>query len=285
MRPVIWTSPSLDRPAGRTLPITWTAFAERVKSPRPAATKDGLARWAPVQFRASYRARANIVACYAVVLDVDDGAPLDHITSGLDGLFAIVHSTFSATPTHPRWRVVVPLDQPVNADEYDRCWRWIASAVEDSSFAPDYQGRDAPHAWAVPAVHPSNYYVTHVGEGSFACVADALTAIPAPEPPAMVRRAPEESYDRSVERARRYLEKCPPSIQGSGGSSACMWAANALVRGFSLDTDDALAILVQDFNPRCLPPWSIPELRHKVQQAITRSKQPFGFLSERRRSA
>jgi hypothetical protein len=283
MQPHIWTSPTLTRPAGRTLRITWSAFAGRVRDARPGASKESLARWAPVEFRDSYRARANVIRCYAVVLDVDDGTPLEHIESGLDGLFCITHSTFSASPNAPKWRVIVPLDRPVTADEYDRCWRWIASALESDRYAPAYQARDAPHPWAVPARPPNGHYIVSIGEGSFACVADALAAMPAPEPPSLSTAPREDDYDRRVERARRYLASCPPGIQGSGGSSATIWAANVLVRGFSLEPDDALAILVQEYNPRCQPPWSEYDLRHKVRQALTRSRQPFGFLAERTR--
>jgi hypothetical protein len=83
------------------------------------------------------------------------------------------------------------------------------------------------------------------------------------------------------ERARRYVEHLPPSLQGSGGSTAMMKAAVTLVRGFSLPPDDALEILVA-YNARSAPPWSLAELRHKVRSAM-KSKLPSGYLTDRGR--
>jgi hypothetical protein len=43
-------------------------------------------------------------------------------------------------------------------------------------------------------------------------------------------------------------------------------AAEHLVRGFQLDDEQALQLL-EEWNARCLPPWSEKELRHKIAQA------------------
>jgi hypothetical protein len=257
-----------------------------VQSARHAGRKDKLARWAPVEFRSAYRCRANVIRVHAACIDVDDGSPLDPIVEALDGLFAIIHSTFSATDILPRWRVIVPLDMAVNADAYDRVWRFLAGALEDVGVRPDYAASDASRAWAVPARPPSDYYVTRVLEGAHASVADALVAIPAPEPIAAPQRTTgDESYERRAERARKYLAAMPAAISGSGGHNATLRAAAALVRGFALELDDALAILVQDYNVRCQPPWTLPELRHKVRSAYQRAGRiPFGCLAERRRA-
>jgi hypothetical protein len=281
---VIWLSPSLDQPKGKQVLIEWSKFAARVEAAKPAGQKPGLARWAPTRFRNAYRARANVIATCAACIDCDAGNPLEPIVEAFDGLYTIVHSTFSATPESPRWRVILPLDRVVDADAYSRVWRFLAGALEDAGVAPDYAASDASRAWAVPARPPSGYYVTRTTEGAFASVADALTAIPAPEPlPVPTRRRGDESYERRAERARRYLATMDPGIQGSNGSAATLKAAVAMVRGFALEPDDALAILAEDYNPRCLPPWSVPELRHKVKQAYQRGRMPFGAIVERGR--
>lgn len=71
-----------------------------------------------------------------------------------------------------------------------------------------------------------------------------------------------------LDSARRYLAKLPPAISGLGGHRATWLAALVLVRGFALAEDDAFNLLVSDFNPRCEPPWSEKELRHKVTSAF-----------------
>ena len=73
----------------------------------------------------------------------------------------------------------------------------------------------------------------------------------------------------------------PAAVSGSGGHSQTYAAATALVHGFGLDADTSYAILANYYNPRCSPPWSEKELRHKVNQAATKPHdRPFGWLRD-----
>jgi hypothetical protein len=88
-----------------------------------------------------------------------------------------------------------------------------------------------------------------------------------------------------TERAQKYLAVLEPSISGSNGHNACFQAACVLVHGFALDDTLALHLLASEFNPRCSPPWSDRELRHKINQARkTSSDKPVGYLIGRQRS-
>jgi hypothetical protein len=69
----------------------------------------------------------------------------------------------------------------------------------------------------------------------------------------------------------------PPSIAGSGGSNDLFNAAVVLIRGFAISEADALPILTRWNQTHCQPPWSLPELRHKLKDAST-SSRPFGYL-------
>lgn len=84
-------------------------------------------------------------------------------------------------------------------------------------------------------------------------------------------------HDR-LERGRRYLAKLPAAISGQGGHAATFHAAVVLVRGFSLCEEDALALLLAEYNPRCQPVWSERDMRHKVDSAVTSSTLPMGYL-------
>ena len=81
-----------------------------------------------------------------------------------------------------------------------------------------------------------------------------------------------------LDRARKYLATCAPSIQGENGSGACIHAAHALVVGFALDDDTAYALLSGEYNARCVPPWSEKELRHKIESARRNPRKPLGYL-------
>lgn len=71
-------------------------------------------------------------------------------------------------------------------------------------------------------------------------------------------------------RARSYLSKLPPSIQGSDGSGALILAAYRTVE-FGLGFEEALELL-HEFNTRCQPPWSEKELRHKLNDGFKKTK-------------
>ena len=83
-----------------------------------------------------------------------------------------------------------------------------------------------------------------------------------------------------TERARRYLERIEPAIQGAGGDGHTFRVLARVVRGFDLAEHEAIEALV-DWNARCQPPWSSRELRQKVRNAMRYGKEPPGALLSR----
>jgi hypothetical protein len=69
------------------------------------------------------------------------------------------------------------------------------------------------------------------------------------------------------DRVYKYLTQCPPAISGQHGHDQTFKVAVVLVWGFCLPRDEALGYL-RDYNTRCLPPWTDPELEHKIDSAI-----------------
>jgi hypothetical protein len=67
------------------------------------------------------------------------------------------------------------------------------------------------------------------------------------------------------------LRKCDPAISGQGGHAQTFKIACKLVKGFALPGEDAYQLLLREFNPRCQPPWSERELRHKIDDAAKSS--------------
>jgi len=89
---------------------------------------------------------------------------------------------------------------------------------------------------------------------------------------------------RRVDRARRYVSRVPGAVSGQGGHQTTWLVALALVRGFDLPTEVAYELLAGDFNPRCEPPWSERELRHKVESAARDATAERGYLLRRKGS-
>jgi hypothetical protein len=90
----------------------------------------------------------------------------------------------------------------------------------------------------------------------------------------------QEAKARLVDRARAYVAKMPPAIQGHRGSDATFAVAKKLTHDFDLPAADAWQVL-SEYNSRCSPPWSDAELRHKLEDAskCNRSEIPRGELA------
>ncbi len=278
--------PSIFQTTGRHMAMPWELAEKRITDPKPGVAKESLPRWALAEYRGGKRNLASFIRGHALMFDVDDGTTLAQIGRALDGLYALVHTTFSATEAEPdRYRVIVPLDAPVvTVEEHDRVWRWLASKIEAVGGVPEHSAKSAAQPFAVPARPPTGYYVARVFPGAFAAVDEALTVIPKPEPLPMPEREADDSHDRRLVRASKYLASMDPAISGSGGHAATMRAAVAMLRGFALQPADALRLLVAEYNRRCQPPWTERELAHKCRQAFQRGRMPFGALLERRAS-
>lgn len=80
-------------------------------------------------------------------------------------------------------------------------------------------------------------------------------------------------------RAIAYINECPPAISGSAGHSQTFEVARAIVYGFDLGAEIGFDLLTTHYNPRCVPPWSSGELRHKCKEADSKPfDKPRGYL-------
>src|SRR5690606_24137510 len=66
--------------------------------------------------------------------------------------------------------------------------------------------------------------------------------------------------ERLIKRARAYLARMEPSISGQSGHTALYNAVAAMMFGFALDESTTRHLILDEFNPRCQPPWSEREL-------------------------
>lgn len=78
------------------------------------------------------------------------------------------------------------------------------------------------------------------------------------------------------ERARRYLERVPPAVSGSGGHNRTFHVACILVLGFGMSADEAWPVIAE-WNQSCEPPWSEHDLRRKLNEANKQGGQR-GYL-------
>lgn len=72
--------------------------------------------------------------------------------------------------------------------------------------------------------------------------------------------------DEVSRKARAYLRKLPPAVEGEGGNHRTFQVACGLVRDFGLDVDEALPFL-WEWNQFCVPPWTSDDLVRKLDAA------------------
>lgn len=89
--------------------------------------------------------------------------------------------------------------------------------------------------------------------------------------------------DNRLKRAAAYLQKIDGAVSGAGGHDQAWKAALCVVRGFELSESEAYALLSADYNPRCDPPWSDQELRHKIADAHKNGRIEWGYLLRQER--
>lgn len=70
-----------------------------------------------------------------------------------------------------------------------------------------------------------------------------------------------------VTRARQHASRAEPAVESEGGDERTFRLACDL-RDLGVSEETALAILTEEFNPRCVPPWEPADLEEKVANAF-----------------
>jgi hypothetical protein len=76
--------------------------------------------------------------------------------------------------------------------------------------------------------------------------------------------------DAHLARAHALAARLPPSVEGHDGDTAHMIAASELATALRGDADAIERVLLETFNPRCLPPWSASRVRREARRAADR---------------
>lgn len=124
--------------------------AELEEDARRSAKRD-LRLWSPALYRpgADKRGSENVTHVSCLVLDYDDGTPIADASVTWSSWFHLVHTTWSHTPEHPKFRLVMPLAFPVPAEDWSKVWSW---AEELARFEIDPSMKSAAANYALPAV-------------------------------------------------------------------------------------------------------------------------------------
>ena len=188
--------------------------AESLRGGIRKRAKGFLACWAGALNHPDTTRRAeNVDVVTCAVLDFDDGTTIDEAVAPWEPWPLLVHTTLSHQPDHPRFRLVLVLDEPVPGAVWPRAWRWL---WEQTGGRADKACKDPSRMYLLPAAltpdAPWERRVHDPGGRLLRIDWEDLTELPqekAPRPAARgVRPAPgrsEVKADRVRRRARRLL--------------------------------------------------------------------------------
>lgn len=125
-----WTEPialvrftSKNRPEGKVERLPWTILASRLTKHEIRDEKDG-AGFSPTLYREGpvRRLAENVEALTLLVLDIDDGTPLEDLRLKFEEYEWVAYTTHGHTTAHPKYRLVFPLTHAVPAQYWRQVW-------------------------------------------------------------------------------------------------------------------------------------------------------------------
>ena len=174
----------------RLVHMTWTELCTRIANPIIRVTKAGLLL-SPAVFVPPERKAANVIALSILFLDYDHDALLTEdvkvwTTLGLQLAVYTTHSHRRVTAANPnaedRFRVLIPLKEPIPASMFSSLWKWAACV---SGGKIDRAAKDVSRMFYMPAkAYPDACYEYYIHSGSLldwralrlACSTDEQTA-------------------------------------------------------------------------------------------------------------
>ena len=184
------------------------------------------------------------------VLDIDNGVSLNTAKSLLDDYTYLMYETKRSTPTHNRFRIIIPLSHTLRLDK-DNFKEFMKNVFEFMPFDVDDQTADVARKWL------SNSSTPHYNKGKLLDVYDFLPKTKKQEE--MKMRNDKITNSDSVQ---RYFLL---NHESGRNNAALKYALMLLDNGHS--SDEAI-LLVRDFNKKLVEPLSEQELTSTIFKTI-----------------
>jgi hypothetical protein len=236
--------------------------------------------WSPVTYDPASRARNHVKRVYGLVIDYDKNGSWDTAKELWREHWGLIYTTKSHDVESQRFRVVLPLIRAVTGDEYDQLWRWADQRSRAVGLVPDANAKDASRFWYNPTPPPGGWRAERLL--GMPTDPDPILALLEPPKLRIVHPPASVSTDAKVRRASAYLARIAPAVSGDSGHTTTFNAVAHVMVGFDLDPGTTYQLIASEYNPRCDPPWSEKELKHKIQSVAERCERPRGYLLQDR---
>ncbi len=177
------------------------AAYERLVMKAHGRIKTDLRLWSPALYEEGKRRESdNVIHISCLVQDFDAGIGIEEASAIWSDWYHIVHTTWSHTTKRPKFRLCLPLAQPVLAADWREVWTWGSFRVGQKN---DQALKSVGSTFALPTVeneaHPRQGFVRPgrlldpLAEGVVKRAAFAPPDLP-PQPVSHFRGDPKESY-------------------------------------------------------------------------------------------
>lgn len=166
---VLYVSPGQFRASpqrGVQLRVEWDRLAARLSTPRIGNSKDVAGAWSPAFYRGGIRRKSALIGIGALVVDVDNGGDVDRVIHAVGRYRTIVHDTFSSTPVQQRCRIIIHLDDPIDARLYERLHAVVRAHLHRREIEADAAAKDASRLSYLPVRSAGSGYRFATSEGA-----------------------------------------------------------------------------------------------------------------------
>jgi len=139
---VVTVFPRGEKSLGKAVRVTHEQLREFLTNGSKATTKDELGGWCPAQFVGNRRRLERLITVHCAVLDIDNSAgkdkrvedaevvTIDKMMTTVKDVDTFIYTSFRNQPTWPKFRVVMPFDRPVTAEEYPKFWAVFSGVLK-----------------------------------------------------------------------------------------------------------------------------------------------------------
>lgn len=215
----------------------------------------------------------NAEHCWAIILDFDHcDVSLEWALKKLSGVHCFAWSTYNNEASKPRWRLVVPLKNPIPVQSYFPIWKRLD---EDLGEYADTSASDGVRIGYLPRLKDpsakSAYrYAVQSGDLFDPLEHWGLSELPVEQtwadgkdrhkiggvPEGFIEPLSWPNTQERVNRARRYFEKVGHGTEEGGRHAVLFKAACKLWWDFAINDDAGVLSILEDINDRFNPPKS-----------------------------
>lgn len=141
--------------------LTLDQFSRAMTQLRDVPSKAQNKLWSPATFENHRRRMSDAVEVSALAFDFDDGLTFDEGVAyyAKRGARFFAHTSYSHSPEHEKFRIVIPLATPCPAQYYARAWEYL------SHRSADRQARDISRAFYLPSARYPEHYMAQDAPG------------------------------------------------------------------------------------------------------------------------